>query len=49
MGGEPVAAVTDMSDGLSPRGRGNPSLLDSMKALLRSIPAWAGEPGRDHE
>ena len=32
--------------GLSPRGRGNPSLRRSRNHGARSIPAWAGEPMR---
>ncbi len=31
--------------GLSPRGRGNRRLRKAIRALVRSIPAWAGEPG----
>ena len=30
--------------GLSPRGRGNRVLLSAVPTLIRSIPAWAGEP-----
>ena len=30
--------------GLSPRGRGNPSFSMLSPQLVRSIPAWAGEP-----
>ena len=33
--------------GLSPRGRGNRDASLRSRAVLRSIPAWAGEPGRD--
>ena len=33
------------SQGLSPRGRGNPWRQSPIAAKLRSIPAWAGEPG----
>ena len=32
--------------GLSPRGRGNPGRIPNLDASKRSIPAWAGEPGR---
>ena len=31
--------------GLSPRGRGNPDSPPGSRRRLRSIPAWAGEPG----
>ena len=31
--------------GLSPRGRGNPASAAHQSQHLRSIPAWAGEPG----
>ena len=34
-------------DGLSPRGRGNPGVVAAFIACVGSIPAWAGEPGRD--
>ena len=30
--------------GLSPRGRGNPTLSGPFVPPVRSIPAWAGEP-----
>ena len=30
--------------GLSPRGRGNRSISDLVTTVIRSIPAWAGEP-----
>ena len=32
------------TDGLSPRGRGNPAEMDEAEIRRRSIPAWAGEP-----
>ena len=32
------------AQGLSPRGRGNPSLLHHAEEHVRSIPAWAGKP-----
>ena len=34
-----------LKKGLSPRGRGNPTVCSSPAMLVRSIPAWAGEPG----
>ena len=34
------------TDGLSPRGRGNRRLIPEQVPLVRSIPAWAGEPPR---
>ncbi len=34
-----------MAEGLSPRGRGNPSPPDEQGRQPWSIPAWAGEPG----
>ena len=40
----PVVRVPSKSSGLSPRGRGNPSWMQTTDALIRSIPAWAGEP-----
>ena len=36
--------VTILSEGLSPRGRGNHATLGCPSAPLGSIPAWAGEP-----
>ena len=35
---------TESTEGLSPRGRGNRRQCMSPCSLLRSIPAWAGEP-----
>ena len=37
---------TGSARGLSPRGRGNPTLVRAAKALNGSIPAWAGQPSR---
>ena len=37
-----------LSKGLSPRGRGNHVFFVSSIHLVRSIPAWAGEPPREH-
>ena len=37
-----------VSDGLSPRGRGNPTDSRRRPRGARSIPAWAGEPVRDN-
>ena len=37
-----------MSEGLSPRGRGNPRYAVFHDRVSRSIPAWAGEPYRFH-
>ena len=45
-GTQPVLAASAFSSGLSPRGRGNPERSFGRFGLLRSIPAWAGEPGR---
>ena len=36
--------VVSLSQGLSPRGRGNRMRPRSPLSVLRSIPAWAGEP-----
>ena len=38
--------VRSFSSGLSPRGRGNPPDMVMNLILIRSIPAWAGEPSR---
>ena len=48
VGGETHSASVcrAMSDGLSPRGRGNLSQERLARALQRSIPAWAGKPAR---
>ena len=44
-GGTKVVRDGDQSDiGLSPRGRGNPSMMPISSMTARSIPAWAGEP-----
>ena len=44
-GGTSTVAGTDRaSQGLSPRGRGNRSLVRLSATSTRSIPAWAGEP-----
>ena len=37
-------AETQLDTGLSPRGRGNPHTGTPRRPLIRSIPAWAGEP-----
>ena len=48
MGGGTIssAAMALSATGLSPRGRGNLNLLHDFWASHRSIPAWAGEPGK---
>ena len=43
-GTDPYAWNTWLPTGLSPRGRGNPPSNTGNGNLLRSIPAWAGEP-----
>ena len=50
MGGGTALEVgqSRLSQGLSPRGRGNPVRLGSSYPRWRSIPAWAGEPLVDH-
>ena len=46
-GGTVKEPLTDMiAQGLSPRGRGNPQYPPPLGSRMRSIPAWAGEPGR---
>ena len=46
VGGETRSNVLsdDVSDGLSPRGRGNPRRRLPAASVSRSIPAWAGKP-----
>ena len=46
VGGETAGEVGSnvKRNGPSPRGRGNPSTMRTISALLRSIPAWAGKP-----
>ena len=40
-----AAGPVDDAHGLSPRGRGNPDVGKGQTVGMRSIPAWAGEPG----
>ena len=44
---DPLAVLYGL--GLSPRGRGNRITEGRTLRLLRSIPAWAGEPGRCYD
>ena len=48
VGGETAVFVTVPlpNRGLSPRGRGNPRPARAARRPMRSIPAWAGKPGR---
>ena len=44
-GGTPMFGTgTVITDGLSPRGRGNPHSTPNATIIVGSIPAWAGEP-----
>ena len=47
VGGGTVAGIGDGDRfiGLSPRGRGNHTIIPIQQILDGSIPAWAGEPG----
>ena len=43
-GTPPLRRINQLLQGLSPRGRGNRQTPKSLLHLIRSIPAWAGEP-----
>ena len=49
VGGETRAVLDGLTGvvGLSPRGRGNRPILARLPPAKRSIPAWAGKPGRN--
>ena len=51
VGGEtlPWPHGTHRPSGLSPRGRGNPLHQHDLQITQRSIPAWAGKPGRSED